>query len=90
MIINTQHPYCCDECGAELGTLIMQHFSKRTIILGACTTPGCSKQHSHQAAERRDEPALERLVILEAIAAARGIEVGNYENALASVAKVGV
>lgn len=85
MITNIEHPYCCEECGAQLASLMMQHMPKRTIVLGACTTIGCTKRHSHQAAERLDEPPLERLELLKVIAAARGIEIGNYENALVAL-----
>lgn len=89
MIINTQHPYCCEECGAELGTLMMQHFSKRTIVLGACTTPGCTKQHSHQAAEVIPTDA-RTLAALTAISQRLNIAIGVFEFAYADALKVEV
>lgn len=78
-LTNPANPYHCAACGAELDALIMQHFPRRTIVLGACSNPNCKHYLSHLAAEIVDEPAQTRRATLEMIARRRNVAIGVYE-----------
>lgn len=82
MITNTAHPYHCPECAAPLGKLLMQHFPRRTLVLGACDTASCPNCDSHQAAEviNADERTLEAL---RAISDQHSISIGEMPYPLA-------
>lgn len=84
MITNTERPYTCPACNQPLKTLLMQHFPRRTLILGACDTPTCPNCHSHQAAEvvNADERTIEAL---EAIATAHNVAIGDMPYLMAGV-----
>lgn len=85
-ITNPTNPYHC-ECGAPLEALIMQHFPRRTIVLGACSNPNCPNYLSHKAAEIINEPALTRRATLESIARKRNVQIGVYEYDKPAMAK---
>ncbi len=76
-IINPAAPYCCKECGAALADYHMQHFPRRTLVLGACDTEGCTLKHSHQAAAVVWASPT-RYASLQAISKARDIRIGEF------------